>query len=351
MKKWIKGDLHIHTHLCGDGALSVEEIVKRSKRYCDFLGFAGHARINSGKNYSEGCWGYPQYQEILQARKKFPDIPLFHCGEIEFPIPRHTMFVTIPENREYELANTLVQRFDRNQGVSGIEHAQEEMKYVEKNWGSQNTFMIFNHPNAPDVEYDDLKKIAEASDLFKVIVCFSRNERRAKQTWDVGGVWDQLLIDGHKIFVRFEGDFHNHFEDGGKDYYPGEFQQDVLHVTENSYEGILKAYRTGAFYSVVDNLISAPEFCVKKLERNQCSISLSFDINSPLEEVLLISDGKIIKEWKNFPDKTRFCWQGELPAGKYYRVRGIGKEKKRKYQDGFFTPVFMLNPIFGEGEL
>ncbi len=351
MKKWITGDLHVHTHLCGDGALKVEEIVNRSRKYCNFLGFAGHARINSGKNYENGCWGRPQYEEILQARKKFPEIPLFHCGEIEFPIPRHTMFVTHPENREYELANTLVQKFDRHQGIAGIEHAQEEMKFVERNWNAKNTFMIFNHPNAPDVEYEDLKKIAEVSDLFKVIVCFSRNERRAKQTWDVGGAWDQLLLEGHKIFVRFEGDFHNHFKDGGKDYYPGEFQQDVLHVEENSYEEIIKAYRTGAFYSVVDHLISSPEFRVEQLSRNQSRITLSFDINSPLEEVLLISDGTIVKKWNIFPENNRFYWRGELPAKKYFRIRGTGKEKKRQYQEGFFTPVFILNPIFGEGEL
>ena len=349
MKKWICGDLHIHTHLCGDGEVSVEDIIKQSRQYCDFYGFAGHARINSGANYIDGTWGKPQYEEIIAARKKFPDVTLFHCAEIEFPIPRHTMFVTSPDNNEYELGNVLVQKYDRNQGVTGIEKACEEMQFVEKNYGKEKTFMIFNHPNAPDVAYEDLERIAESSELFKVIVCFSRNERRAKQTWDVGGEWDRLLMKGHKLFVRFEGDFHNHFLNGGKDYYPGEFQQDYLHVTENNADEIINAYMTGKFYSVVEDIIDNPVFKVEN-SANGKKITLNFNVNHPLEEILIISDGKVVKEFKDTAI-GKFEWQCELPAGKYFRVRGLGKEKKRKYTEGMYSPVFMLNPIFDEGEL
>ena len=349
MKKWICGDLHIHTEFCGDGTLSVEEIVKRSRKYCDFFGFAGHARINSGDNYIDGTWGRPQYEAVVNARKKFPDVTLFHCGEIEFPIPRHTMFVTTPDNNEFELADTLVRKFDRNQGVAGSEKACEEMHFVEKNYGKKPIFMIFNHPNAPDVPYEDLEKIADSSELFKVIVCFGRNERRARQTWDVGGEWDRLLMKGHRIFVRFEGDFHCHFEDGGKDYYPGEFQQDFLHVEENNAQEIVNAYMNGKFYSAVDNIISDPVFKVEQCGSSK-KITLEFNLNHPLEEMLIISDGKIVKTFNNITE-NKFFWQGELPSGQYFRVRGCGKEKKRKYTDGMFTPVFMLNPIFNEGEL
>lgn len=349
MKKWICGDLHIHTHLCGDGEVSVEDIIKSSRQYCDFFGFAGHARINSGANYINGTWGRPQYEEIVAARKKFPDVTLFHSAEVEFPVPRHTMFITSPDNDEYELGNQLVQKFDRRNGVEGIDKACEEMRFVEENFGKEKTFMIFNHPNAPDVAYEDLERIAEASEIFKVIVCFSRNERRAKQTWDVGGEWDKLLMKGHKLFVRFEGDFHHHFNDGGNDYYPGEFQQDYLHVEENNADEIINAYMTGKFYSVVDNIIDDPVFKVEKSSENK-KISLKFNVNHPLEEVLIISDGKVVKEFTNIENGT-FEWQGELPDGKYFRVRGLGKEKKRKYTEGNCVPVFMLNPIFDEGEL
>ena len=350
MKKWICGDLHIHTHLCHDGTLSVEEIIKRSLPYSDFFGFAGHARIlNSGATYVDGHWGKPQYDEIAAARKKFPGITIFHSGEVEFPIERHTMFITSNADEEFTLTDTLVAKFDRFQGVVGIDKGCEELRFVEENFDRENTFMIFNHPNSPDVAYEDLERLADASDVFRTIVCFSRNERRAKQTWDVGGEWDKLLMKGHKMFVRFEGDFHKHFDDGGTDYYPGEFQQDFVHVNENNAQEIVRAYVTGKYYSVVENIISEPEFKVEKSASNK-KITLNFNVNHPLEEVLIISDGKVVKEFKDCPT-GRFEWQGELPDGKYFRVRGLGKDKKRKYSDGMYSPVFMFNPIFDEGEL
>lgn len=43
MGKWIKGDLHVHTHNCKDATLSITEILKRSCKYVDFIGFSGHA--------------------------------------------------------------------------------------------------------------------------------------------------------------------------------------------------------------------------------------------------------------------------------------------------------------------
>lgn len=351
MKKWICGDLHIHTHLCDDGTLSVEEIIKRSRRYCGFLGFAGHARHNYDENYiaEPESWGRPQYEEIVAARKKFPDMTLFHSGEVEFPIPRHTMYITSESEEEFSLPDVLVRTYDRLTGVQGIDKAIEELKFVEENFNMEKTFMIFNHPNSPDVPYEDLERIADSSCLLKVIVCFNRREKRAKQTWDVGGEWDKLLMKGHQIYVRFEGDFHKHFEDGGYDYYPGEFQQDFVHVENNNAEEIVRAYMTGKYYSVVDSIISGPEFKVENADKNK-KISLKLDVNHPLEEILIISDGKVVKEFKDIAVGT-FEWQGELPVGKYFRVRGLGKDKQRKYTEGMFTPIFLLNPIFDEGEL
>ena len=96
MGKWVTGDLHVHTHACADGTLPVGEIIARSRKYCDFIGISGHA-------YAVLEWGKQQYQEILEAREQWPDMPIFHTAEQNFPIERHTMFVTVPENREVEL--------------------------------------------------------------------------------------------------------------------------------------------------------------------------------------------------------------------------------------------------------
>jgi hypothetical protein len=343
VKKWVTGDLHVHSDCCADGTVSVENVVKASQPYCDFLAISGHARRSEN-------WGVRQYQEILQARKKFPEMPIFHTGELEFPIERHTMVLTSPENNEFELQKTLVKKFDRLQGVVGIGKAVEELFYIEKNWG-RDCFMVFNHPSSPDVSFEDFDALA-ASDIFKVIACYDRGERRAGQTWDIGGEWDQLLSKGHKIFVRFGSDFHQHFSDGGSDYYPGEFVQDHLLVENNSYGDIIKAYRSGNYFCTVDNLISSPSFALETDTGGQGQdaekglLRLSFKVNAPIEQIEIICDGKTVF---SFTDITKdFVFEERVDKATYFRVRGIGQAQNRKYTAGEFQPAFLLNPIFWE---
>ena len=330
---WIKGDLHVHSRCCKDGTLPVAEIVERSREYCDFLAISGHCR------YPEFFRAEQQYAEVLEARKKY-DIPIFNTGEVEFPIPRHVIFITTPDNREFELLQALVPRFCRRNGVEGTAAAMEELAFVEKEWGDK-VFMIFNHPNAPDVSTEDLLTIAR-SKVFKVLACVDRRERRAPQTWDVGGAWDQLLLAGHRISARCGSDFHKHFEDGGDDQFPGEFVQDCLHVAENTYDEIFRAYTQGDFFCQAGTVIAEPEFRFA----GERKIRLAFKSCADIDKVEVIADGKVIEEFDTVSDG--FSKEFTVPAARYYRVRGTGKEQKRKYEEGCFTPLFLLNPLYSE---
>ena len=226
MGEWIVGDVHMHSDHCGDGTLPVSEIVERAMPYCDFIAISGHARQSDN-------WGTGQYEDVLRARGQFPGFPIFHTGELEFPIERHAMVLAEPDDREFELQRELVRRFDRLAGVSGVDRACEAMQFIE-DWSDRRRVVILNHPNAPDVAFADLDQLA-AYDSFKVIACYDRGERRAPQTWDVGAEWDRLLTAGRRVWTRFGSDFNRHFTDGGNDYYPGEFVQDNLYVQDRSY--------------------------------------------------------------------------------------------------------------------
>ena len=279
---WIKGDLHVHSHCCGDGTMSVDDIVENSREYCDFNAISGHCRT------PEFWRTENQYKEVVEARKKF-DMPIFCTGEVEFPIPRHVMFITTPDDRELELLRLLVEKFCRLSGVEGLDAALTELRFVEENW-KDNCFMIFNHPNAPDVEISDLLALAK-SPVFRILACVDRRERRAPQTWDIGGAWDELLSKGFRISTRCGSDFHRHFSNGGQDYFPGEFVQDCLQVEKNDYKSILNAYRNGNFYTTCGNLISAPEFSVTEDNGiRQCH--LAFELNGEMEKVEVVSEGK-----------------------------------------------------------
>lgn len=339
MGKWIRGDLHIHTHNCRDGSLPVLEILKRSREYVDFVGISGHS-------YDTPDCLEAQYREVLEAREVYPDLPIFHTAEQNFPLQRHTMFLTVPENNEFALQRQLIRNFHRQNGHVGREEACRELEFVKEGWGEAQTFMVYNHPNDPDVPYEDFEAIATVNDVFKVIACVDRGERRAKQVWDIGEEWDRLLQKGFRLYARNGSDFHCHFEDGGHDYYPGEFVQDYVYVEEVTYEAIVNAYRTGRFYCCVGNCIENPEFTCRSLpEKPGCyEVSLSFDANVPMEQVDIISDGAVVCSLTDVPRDFRFS--GVLPGKGYFRVRGWGSPVSRKYSEGAYTPQFLLNPIF-----
>ena len=334
MGKWITGDVHVHSHCCGDGSLSVAEIVEHAQKYCDFIAISGHARHPDLFRVEN------QYAEVVEMRRH-TDMPIFNTGEIEYPVPRHVIVLTPPENREYELLMALIERYDRRLGIEGIEPALEELRFIEQ-WGGK-SLLIFNHPNAPDVPLSALQPMAE-SPVFKVMACVDRGERRAPQVWDIGAEWDSLLMRGHRIYARCGSDFHRHFNDGGTDYYPGEFVQDHLWVENNTYEEIIDAYRAGRFYCTVANAISNPVWEMLPSDEGQ-RLRLAFDVNLPLEQVEIIGDGRSLKEFRNLTG--RFEFEGILPKASYYRVRGLGRPQPRAYgQSGEFEPLFLLNPLF-----
>ena len=327
---WVKGDLHIHSNACFDASLPVAEIIKRSKNMIDFLAIAGHALGNDEE-------GEKQYRQILEARKQYPNLPIFHTGEVEFPVERHCMFICAPDDREFQLRSELVKNFDRTQGHVGIEEAKACLKYVEENWGDK-AFMVFNHPDSPPVLYSDLLELAKSS-VFKIMACYDRQHRIAPQCWEPGAEWDKLLCAGYKIFTRFGSDFHVHFDDGGSDYYPGEFVQDQMEVGSNSYDEIFSAYRNGKFFCTTDNLISE-----LRLEFINGKLMISFKCNLPVDYFEIISDSNIIKTVSGIP--VEFKQDIQVEPGGYYRLRGFGFERKCRYSGKIYRPVFMSNPIF-----
>jgi len=329
MNYWLTGDLHVHSIHDSDGTLPVEETIEKARPFCDYLAISGHALLSDN-------WGVEQYASVLAARKAHPDLFIFHTGEWECPVGRHAMVVTTPDHNDFELQRELVRRFDRKAGNVGREKAMEALHYLEATWG-ENAFMILNHPNRPSMPFEDLSALA-TSPIFKIMACYDRGEQRATQTWEVGNEWDQLLTRGHRIWVRFGSDFHQHFTKGHTDYYPGEFVQDHLWVKEKSYQGIFDAYRSGNYFCTVDNLIRGLEV------RYDGRLFVSFQCQEEVDYFEIIGDGKVLEMIS--PVAESFTQFITVPPASYYRLRGHGRSKKRKYSEGTYEPVFMSNPIF-----
>ena len=96
---------------------------------------------------------------------------------------------------------------------------------------------------------------------------------------------------------------------------------------------------------MLDNCIESPLFELEETpDSDSCRLNLRFTAVDEMAQVDIISDGQSVKSFQNVYGEFEFT--GNLPRGRYYRVRGAGKPKPRRYTEGEFQPMFLLNPIF-----
>ena len=98
------------------------------------------------------------------------------------------------------------------------------------------------------------------------------------------------------------------------------------------------------FFCTVDNCISEPVFAAEPAENGQYHVTLRLRANCLLEQIDIISDGQAVQSFWDV--EGDFTFTGQLSGKGYFRVRGWGYGKKRKYAEGEFMPLFLLNPIF-----
>ena len=79
----------------------------------------------------------------------------------------------------------------------------------------------------------------------------------------VGGLWDALLGEG-RVFTNFaSSDFHNHWSDGGSDFWPGEYQKNYTFIESTKCDpikAIFDGVRSGNSWHVEGDLIDQLAF-------------------------------------------------------------------------------------------
>jgi len=82
-------------------------------------------------------------------------------------------------------------------------------------------------------------------------------------TATVGGLWDALLGEGRKWWNFASSDCHDHYTDGGDDFWPGEYQKTYVFVkkTDNP-KSFIDGLRSGNSFMVEGDLINALDFYV-----------------------------------------------------------------------------------------
>jgi hypothetical protein len=82
----------------------------------------------------------------------------------------------------------------------------------------------------------------------------------------VGGLWDALLGEGRRWFNYANSDYHSRYDNGGDDFYPGEYQKTWVYAVDEDNDGqlslneIADGLRSGNSFFVHGDLINALEF-------------------------------------------------------------------------------------------
>jgi len=76
-------------------------------------------------------------------------------------------------------------------------------------------------------------------------------------TAKVGGYWDTMLSEGRRWFITANSDFHEHYTEGGEDFWPGQYSKTFVYAREKSYKGVMDALRSGNCFTVSGDLITS----------------------------------------------------------------------------------------------
>ncbi len=280
---WVKADTHIHTKF-SDGANTVSEVADQARRHgCDVIAITDHADANlkaASHEYAEA---------IAVARRQHPTMIIL--GGLEWNVPpwggdEHATVLFPPGSDEFLMMAEFKAQFDdlgRDQHDARL--AADALRWLDERGRTTSVkpVMIYNHPGRKSADSAEAEtRIRSWYGVNDVVVGLSgapghqqhvrlgayKGPVQPIDRWDpavaeVGGVWDRLLRDGIDVWgARAASDFHTADSRQSADYWPGEFSETWLYVPERTPNGVLRAFRAGAFFAAHGHIARKVELTV-----------------------------------------------------------------------------------------
>ena len=267
---WLVGDHHMHT-LSSDGSHTMEYDVEHAEGL-DFIVITNHGSTeNLGKIENE-------YEELLRLREENPELLIFYGFEWNVPSGEHATFIVEPGNREMAQIREFMQRFDENTNKNASREADAVRALAYAETMSPRPIVILNHPSRKGrYSLSELRAYDNAGSValgFEGAPGHQANPERgsypAKEpgssrtyggydimTAKIGGYWDTMLSEGRRWFITANSDFHEHYTEGGEDFWPGQYSKTIIYAREKSYRGVMDALRSGNYFTVAGDLIES----------------------------------------------------------------------------------------------
>lgn len=319
-KSWLAGDHHIHSQFSpgydykvnppraiigGDAVNPIPTNAALARKHgLSWTVGTDHGGPNHSKINRDMA-----YPELLESRKKVPEVIQFYGMELNTPGADHSSLIIPYTHDEQQVLFELEHSFDKREAFPldvsrDVEDKMLAALAVMKALPSP-PVVIANHPSRSSSGYgeygaDDpaefrrwnntapnvavgmagapghqamafaggaIKKALSAS---KAPANLSRGAYRVyptlggfdQMTARVGGFWDSMLGEGRRWWITSNSDFHRHYSNGGVDFYPGEYSKTYVYAEKN-HEAILAALRTGQVFVTTGDLVSEVDVTLK----------------------------------------------------------------------------------------
>ena len=370
---WLAGDHHIHTKYSPDGQYEIGRQVANAGRY----GLSWCVITDHGGPHHDRVALEQAYPELLEARRRNPNLTVFQGMEWNIPSAEHGSIIVPIGSEEAQRVSEFERLFDeKNQSKAGAHNrseadAVEAVQYLE----SLNPRPLFmaNHPARRGLDSPhEMRAWAEAGPHVahgfegapghqgSTLVGGARGEydnvpgpksfagypAEAYRTWggydwyvaQVGGLWDSLLGEGREWFITANSDSHRHYDDHaaldtstyltkgfvtdtGKtaekgtepDFYPGEYSKTWVFARTNGSEDILNSLRSGSMFTTLGDLVDRVEFWAAA-DGSAARMGGTLALSGPGETVDIVARVRV-PDRPNFGGRSRELHHIDVIAG------------------------------------
>lgn len=336
-RQWLAGDHHIHsrysvgwntdndppTPIIGGDAIYP---IHMNALMGSYFGLAWMVTTDhGGPNHSKVNMELA-YPELVQSRKVVADVVQYYGMELNTPAGEHSSLIVPHTHDESEILRRLEHDFDIAETFPVDAQRNTEEKMLEALGVMRELdnppVVIANHPSrtmSRDGEYgayhpaelrrwnDTAPEVATGMAGAPGHQAFAFSTHPAvtdkgmlvrggyggfptmggfdQMTARLGGFWDSMLGEGRRWWITANSDSHQHYSEGGFDFWPGEYSKTFV-FAEKSHSSILSALRNGNVFVATGDLISELFIEVSSAER---SASMGEELVAAMGDEVVIS--------------------------------------------------------------
>jgi len=299
-RSWLAGDHHIHSHFSAkydkstnpptpsfdEQPYSIPTNATKAREYgLSWMVSTDHGGPNHSKINLEKA-----YPELLESRKRVPELIQFHGMEFDAPAANHASLIIPHSDHEHETLYEIERRFASRDAFpedsirETEQHMMEALEFMKT--FPLSPVLIANHPSRGAVigkyatkEPRELRNWNNAAPEIAVGMEGAPGHQAGNLNPDgsidstasrpyknqtlggfdqmtaiLGGFWDSMLGEGRRWWITSTSDSHNNWRDGGSDFWPGEYSKTYV-FAKKSFNDILEGIRNGRVFVTTGDLI------------------------------------------------------------------------------------------------